>query len=115
MEHLTITQIIVGLATLGVALGVGIILPPIFLRIVLKDWVTWRERVEKKLDRLQPEHVIKIEGLDVDRLLRHYQKLHDIGNMVTAHELRTTANAKRLDDHEERIRGLEMANRGERK
>lgn len=107
IEQLNVTQIIVGLATLGVALGVGIILPPTFLRFVLKDWIMWRDRVEKKLDRLQPEHVLKIEGFDPARLESHYQGLHDLRGKVAKNELSLAAVDRKVEDHELRLRAVE--------
>lgn len=89
-------------------LGSGVAIAVLVFRHVIKDWIEWRDRVEKKIDRLQPEHIMKIEGFDPERLNAHYQKVHDLTTEATACKLSLERVEGEVHDHEQRIRHLEI-------
>ncbi len=93
----------------GLATGGGISL--LVVRYVAKDWVVWRERVEHKIDRLQPEHVIKIEGLDLGRLSDHYEQVAQLSTTAVTCQVELARVVEELKDHEGRIRHLEAVER----
>jgi hypothetical protein len=67
----------------------------------------WFKRVEAKLDRLQPEHVAKLEGFDPDRLQRHYTPVLELATTATECRLDVERLDDQVQDHESRIRVLE--------
>lgn len=89
-----------GLGT-GLAVGVGV------LKFVGRDWTEWRKRVEEKIDRLQPEHIMKIEGFDPERLDAHYQRVHNLANDLTIVKMTADRVEKQAADHELRLRAVE--------
>ena len=89
-------------------LGTSVAIAVLVFRHVVKDWSEWRDRVEGKIDRLQPEHILKIEGFDPERLKGHYQKVHELTTMATECKLGLEAVGREVQDHEQRIRHLEF-------
>jgi hypothetical protein len=89
-----------GLGT-GAAIGIGV------LRFVGRDWAEWRKRVEDKIDRLQPEHILKIEGFDPERLDEHYQRLHKLTNDISVVKMTADRAEIQVADHEHRLRVVE--------
>jgi len=77
--------IVVGSAALG-----------IFIKVILADWKQWRERVEDKIDKLEPE-----------RVNRHFDKVHQLSNEMLKLMVSMMHSEKEILDHEGRIRILE--------
>jgi len=103
----TIKEIVaVVVAALG-AIGTGVAIGVAVVRYVFRDWVEWRDRVEHKIDRLQPEHIMKIEGFDPERLKTHYAKVHDLTTAATECKLGLDRVDRVVVDHEQRIRRIE--------
>ena len=93
-------------------LGTGAVIGIAIIRFLFKDWIAWRERVEAKLDKLQPEHIIKLEGLDPERLEEHYKRLHTMANTATELKLTVDRQDRQIMDHENRMRRLELPKGG---
>ena len=100
-------QALAGLAAIAGGLGTGAVIGLALLRFIFRDWTSWRQRVEAKLDRLQPEHIMKIDGFDPQRLDAHYRKVHDLTAAAAECKMGFDRHGKQLDDHEQRIRVVE--------
>lgn len=103
----TLEQTLAAIAAIGGGLATGGVLGVALVRFLFRDWVSWRERVERKLDRLQPEHVMKLEGFDPQRLEAHYRKVHDLSNEAAACKVGIDRAGRQIEDHEQRLRVVE--------
>lgn len=100
-EIVAVVAAALGAMGFGAAVGVAVV------RYVFRDWTDWRERVERKIDRLQPEHIMKIEGFDPERLELHYARLNGLATVATECKLGLENAEHAVSDHEQRIRHLE--------
>ena len=92
-------------------LGTGVVVASLIIKNVAKDWVKWRERVEQKIDKLQPEHIMRLEGFDPARLSDHYEKVIQLGQKAIECKLEIDRVGEECRDHESRIRRLETERR----
>ena len=107
----TFEQTLASIAAIAGGLTFGAAIAMMVMRVLFKDWVEWRKRVEVKLDRLQPEHVLKIEGFDPERLTEHYARTHKLANDLTVTSLDVGRLSRGHDDHEGRLRTIELRRR----
>jgi esterase/lipase len=102
-----VSQFLSTLAAIAGGLSFGGVIAVAVVRYAMKDWVVWRVRVEAKIDRLQPEHILKLEELDPERIREHYEKVHTLSNKVMETSMTVERHEVTIGDHEARIRGLE--------
>lgn len=97
----TFEQALAGLAAIAGGLGTGGVIAVAIVRFIFRDWTSWRQRVEAKLDRL------KIEGFDPQRLDAHYRKVHDLANTAAECKMSVERLDRQVQDHEGRLRAAE--------
>lgn len=106
-EPFTIEKVLAVAAAIAGGLATGGVIGVALVRFLFRDWVKWRERVEAKIDRLQPEHILKLEGIDPERLEQHYSRVHGLANTAAKCEMSVERHERLLADHEARLRVVE--------
>lgn len=87
-------ETIIGSAIGVIVVGAGALF--LFVKVFLSDWKAWRERVETKIDKLDP-----------DRLGEHFTRVHTLSNDVFKALISIVNTEKDLADHEVRLRQAE--------